>query len=84
MTRRTSETVHVDLARCTDLHALLMDTFEHRVFCAQSLLLLYKVVLIRAVNLHRDEKTQARNGERWEIVTQDSTGSAEYSRCTYV
>ena len=28
-----SETVHVDLARCTDLNALL-NTFEHRVICA--------------------------------------------------
>ena len=31
MARRTSETVHVDLARCTDLHALLMNNLEHRV-----------------------------------------------------
>ena len=72
MARRTSETVHVDLARCTDLHALLMNTFEPRVFCASSLLL-YKGVLVRVVKLHRDEKTQARDGERWEIVTQGST-----------
>ena len=48
--------------RCTDLHALL-NNFEHRVFCAYSLLL-YKGVLVRALNLHQDQKSLARTGER--------------------
>ena len=50
-------------SRCTDLHALL-NKFEHRVFCAYSLLL-YKGVLVRALNLHRDQKPLARTGEIW-------------------
>ena len=66
MTRRTSETVYVGLARCADLYAL---GTAHRIY----LVLLYKGVLVRVVKLHRDEKTQAKNGERLEIVAQDST-----------
>ena len=38
---------------CTDLHALL-NNFEHRVFCASSLLL-YKGLLVIVLNLHRDK-----------------------------
>ena len=53
-------------SRCTDLHALL-NNFEHRVFCASSLMLLYKGMLVRAHNLHRDRKSLARTGERWKI-----------------
>ena len=48
-------------SRGTGLHALL-NNFEHRVFCAQSLLL-YKGVLVRVRNLHRDQKSLARTGE---------------------
>ena len=40
-------------------------------------LLLYKGVLVRVLNLHRDQKSLARTGERWKIeislFTQDST-----------
>ena len=49
-------------SRCTDLYALL-NNFEHRVFCAESRLL-YKGVLVRVLNLHRDQKLLARIGER--------------------
>ena len=52
-------------SRCTDLHALL-NNFEHRVFCAFSLLL-YKGVLVRALNLHQDKKSFATTGERCKI-----------------
>ena len=41
----------------------LLNKFEHRVFCALSLLL-YKGVLIRLLNLHGDKKSLARTGER--------------------
>ena len=51
--------------RCTDLYALL-NNFEYRVFCAYSLLL-YKGVLVRVLNLHRDQKPLARTGERWKV-----------------
>ena len=73
-------------SRCTDLHALL-NNFEHRIFYAYSLLL-YKGVLVRALNLHRDQKSLARTGERWKIPYSHSIlrieGSAERARCTYV
>ena len=51
--------------RCIDLNAFL-NNFKHRVFCALSLLL-YKGVLVRALNLHRDKKTEERIGETWKI-----------------
>ena len=50
---------------CIDLHAFL-NSFEHRVFCAYSVLM-YKGVLVEALNLHRDKITQARTGETWKI-----------------
>ena len=52
-------------SRCTDLHAFL-NIFEHTVFCAWSLLL-YKGVLVRALNLHQDQKSLTRTGETWKI-----------------
>ena len=73
-------------SRCTDLHALLSN-FKHRVFCAYSLLL-YKGVLVRVLNLHRDQKSLARTGEIWKIPLSHRIlrleGSAQYSRCTCV
>ena len=47
-------------SRGTDLYALL-NNFEPRVFCASSLLL-YKGVLVRVLNLHRDQTSLARAG----------------------
>ena len=47
-------------SRCTDLYALL-NNFEHRVFCALSLLL-YKGVLVRVLDLHRDQTSLATAG----------------------
>ena len=62
-------------SRCTDLCALL-NNFEHRIFCAYGLLL-YKGVLVRVLNLHRDQKSLAKIGEIWKMTnsldTQDST-----------
>ena len=73
-------------SRCKDLHALL-NSFEHRVFCAYSLLL-YKGVLVRVLNLQRDQKLLVRTGERWKIPQSHRIllieGSAEHSRCTCV
>ena len=45
-------------SRCTDLHDLL-NNFEHRVLRKESikLILLYKGVLVRVPNLHRDKKS---------------------------
>ena len=54
-------------SRCTDLHAFL-NNFEHRIFCAWSLLL-YKSVLVIALNLHRDQKSLTGTGETWKILS---------------
>ena len=71
-------------SRCTNLYALL-NNFEHRGFCAKSLLLC-KGVLVRILNLHRDQESLVRIGERWEILESHRIlrikGSAEHSRCT--
>ena len=48
-------------SRCTDLHAPL-NNFEHRL----KSLLLFKDVLVRVLKLHRDKKSLAITGERWE------------------
>ena len=51
-------------------------------------LLLYKGVLVRVLNLHRDQKSLAKTGERWKISSSHRIlrieGSAEHSRCTCV
>ena len=50
-------------SRCTrldtDLHALIMNNFEHRVLRIKpiNLILLYKDVLVGVLNLHRDKKS---------------------------
>ena len=51
---------------CVNLHAFL-NNFEHKVFSAYSLLMMYKGVLVRALNLHRDQKSLTRTGETWKI-----------------
>ena len=64
-----------------------MNNFERRVSCAQSLLL-YKGVLVRALNLHGDQKSLASTEERWKIPQSHRVlrieSSAEHSRCTCV
>ena len=55
-------------SHCTDLYALL-NNFEHRVFCTRSLLL-YKGVLVRVLNLHRDQTSLAKAGEGWKILSE--------------
>ena len=55
----------VGYSRCTDLHALL-NNFEDRFFCAYGLLL-YKGVIVGALNLGRDQKSFATTGGRWKI-----------------
>ena len=72
-------------SRCTDLHGLL-NNFEHSGFCAKSLLLC-KGVLVRVLNLHRNQKSFARIEERWKIPPHRILrveGSAEHSRCTCI
>ena len=74
-------------SRCADLHAFL-NNFEHiMVFCAWSLLL-YKGVLVSVLNLHRDQTSLTRTGERWKISESHRIlrigGYAEHSRCTCV
>ena len=61
-------------SRCTDLHGLLMNNFEHKALRIE----LYKgVLLVRILNLHRDEKSYLVGENRGEmgsfLVTQDST-----------
>ena len=47
-----------------------------------------KGVLVRALNLHGDQKSLARTEERWKVPQSHralpTEGSAEHSRCTYV
>ena len=75
-----------------------MNNFEHRVLrirpintavqiCAVLVgVLLYKGVLVRALNLHGDQKSLARTEERWKNPQSHRVlpieGSAEHSRCT--
>ena len=42
-----------------DLHALIMNNFEHRVLRIESIncILLYEGVLVGVLNLHRDKKS---------------------------
>ena len=50
--------------------------------------MLYKGVLVRVLNLHRDQKSLARTGERWKTPWSHRIlrieGSAEHSHCTCV
>ena len=60
-----------EYSRCTcvdiDLHALIMNHFEHRVLRIEPINTAVRGVLVRALNLHRDRKSLARTGERWKI-----------------
>ena len=74
---------------CADLQALL-NNFEHSFFLRieSTAAAVQRGVLVRVMNLHRDQKSLARIGERWKIPKSHRIlrieGSAEHSHCTCV
>ena len=65
-----SKTVHIDRSEYhfeTSLYPLGVDNIRYFFDLIFGILLLYKGVLVRALNLHRDQKSLTRTGETWEI-----------------